>query len=416
MEIRRTGCSPDRRPLIAPSPAVPPPTPPAHPAVAPTPVAGRRGGNSPVLPGAGRAHDETAAAQRRRAARVTRTPKHAPPPAARQSPAATDPRAHEAPPAGRPSASLPRSLQRRLNSRSRPPPSAKSRNAERVSPDPLMAVGRSLPSYVPAKQFSAETAVVLAAIGLGVGAFGTLVRAGGGFTLTPILLLLYPHDSAQTLTAISLQWCSSTPPAAPRPTRDNVARLPQRRRLRARDPAQRHRRRTCRRCRLPPDLRREHGGRARVPCSLVARRRAMATPAAAPPPGTPRTRRPQRRNLLLRRSASVPGALQPRRRLPLQLPRHRRRRHPRAPPGPCARFPTHLAPATSHFVLAIMAGTGTVTHIVLGLRPRPPPRAGALDRRRRRRPVRRAHLARLREAAIQWLLAAALLALAVRLL
>jgi uncharacterized membrane protein YfcA len=52
--------------------------------------------------------------------------------------------------------------------------------------------------------FTATTAVVLVAIGLGVGAFGTLIGAGGGFILTPILLLLYPHDSAQTLTAISL--------------------------------------------------------------------------------------------------------------------------------------------------------------------------------------------------------------------
>jgi len=45
---------------------------------------------------------------------------------------------------------------------------------------------------------------MLVAIGFGVGAFGTLIGAGGGFILTPILLLLYPHDSAQTLTAISL--------------------------------------------------------------------------------------------------------------------------------------------------------------------------------------------------------------------
>lgn len=52
--------------------------------------------------------------------------------------------------------------------------------------------------------FTLSTAVMLAAIGLGVGAFGTLIGAGGGFILTPILLLLYPHDSAQTLTAISL--------------------------------------------------------------------------------------------------------------------------------------------------------------------------------------------------------------------
>ncbi|HST24538.1 MAG TPA: sulfite exporter TauE/SafE family protein [Gaiellaceae bacterium] len=52
--------------------------------------------------------------------------------------------------------------------------------------------------------FSAETAVLLGLLGIGVGAFGTLVGAGGGFILTPVLVLLYPHDSPQTLTAISL--------------------------------------------------------------------------------------------------------------------------------------------------------------------------------------------------------------------
>lgn len=52
--------------------------------------------------------------------------------------------------------------------------------------------------------FTAWTAVWLAALGVGVGAFGTIVGAGGGFILTPILLLLYPHDSAETITAISL--------------------------------------------------------------------------------------------------------------------------------------------------------------------------------------------------------------------
>ena len=52
--------------------------------------------------------------------------------------------------------------------------------------------------------FGAGTAALLVAIGFGVGTFGTLIGAGGGFILTPILLLLYPHDSAQTLTAISL--------------------------------------------------------------------------------------------------------------------------------------------------------------------------------------------------------------------
>jgi len=53
-------------------------------------------------------------------------------------------------------------------------------------------------------RWSFEAAVVLCLIGVGVGAFGTVIGAGGGFILTPILLLLYPHDSAQTLTAISL--------------------------------------------------------------------------------------------------------------------------------------------------------------------------------------------------------------------
>lgn len=52
--------------------------------------------------------------------------------------------------------------------------------------------------------FGVESAVLLVLLGFGVGAFGTLVGAGGGFILTPILLLLYPHDSPKTVTAISL--------------------------------------------------------------------------------------------------------------------------------------------------------------------------------------------------------------------
>ncbi len=53
---------------------------------------------------------------------------------------------------------------------------------------------------------------LLVALGLGVGAVGTLVGAGGGFLLAPILLLVYPHDSPQTLTSISLAavWVNST--------------------------------------------------------------------------------------------------------------------------------------------------------------------------------------------------------------
>ncbi|HZS15570.1 MAG TPA: sulfite exporter TauE/SafE family protein [Candidatus Dormibacteraeota bacterium] len=44
----------------------------------------------------------------------------------------------------------------------------------------------------------------LAVLGALVGAFGTLVGAGGGFILTPVLLVLYPQDTPQTVTAISL--------------------------------------------------------------------------------------------------------------------------------------------------------------------------------------------------------------------
>jgi uncharacterized membrane protein YfcA len=42
------------------------------------------------------------------------------------------------------------------------------------------------------------------ALGLGVGAYGTLIGAGGGFILVPTLLLLYPRISATQLTAVSL--------------------------------------------------------------------------------------------------------------------------------------------------------------------------------------------------------------------
>jgi uncharacterized membrane protein YfcA len=41
-------------------------------------------------------------------------------------------------------------------------------------------------------------------LGLGVGAYGTLIGAGGGFVLMPVLLLLYPQDSPSLLTSISL--------------------------------------------------------------------------------------------------------------------------------------------------------------------------------------------------------------------
>ena len=41
-------------------------------------------------------------------------------------------------------------------------------------------------------------------VGVLVGAFGTLIGAGGGFILAPLLLLLYPNESPETITCISL--------------------------------------------------------------------------------------------------------------------------------------------------------------------------------------------------------------------
>lgn len=41
-------------------------------------------------------------------------------------------------------------------------------------------------------------------IGLAVGVLGTLIGAGGGFLLAPVLLLLYPGDDPETITGITL--------------------------------------------------------------------------------------------------------------------------------------------------------------------------------------------------------------------
>jgi uncharacterized protein len=41
-------------------------------------------------------------------------------------------------------------------------------------------------------------------LGFFVGTFGTLIGAGGGFILVPILLLIYPHYNPETITSISL--------------------------------------------------------------------------------------------------------------------------------------------------------------------------------------------------------------------
>lgn len=44
----------------------------------------------------------------------------------------------------------------------------------------------------------------LVPLGFMVGTFGTLIGAGGGFILVPVLLLLYPDKSPETITSISL--------------------------------------------------------------------------------------------------------------------------------------------------------------------------------------------------------------------
>jgi len=37
-----------------------------------------------------------------------------------------------------------------------------------------------------------------------IGAYGTLIGAGGGFILVPLLLLFYPNESPDTIASISL--------------------------------------------------------------------------------------------------------------------------------------------------------------------------------------------------------------------
>jgi len=52
--------------------------------------------------------------------------------------------------------------------------------------------------------FTAETYLLFIAIGIGVGIFGTLIGAGGGFVLMPLLLMFYPEETPEKLTSISL--------------------------------------------------------------------------------------------------------------------------------------------------------------------------------------------------------------------
>lgn len=249
--------------------------------------------------------------------------------------------------------------------------------------------------------FTASTAIWLGALGLGVGAFGTVVGAGGGFILTPILLLIYPHDSPKTITAISLFvvfWNAAS---------GSLAYARQRR----------------------IDFR----------AGLVF---ALATLPGAVGGALLTASVPRRLFdwimavvLLLLGAWILVGG-----RGSVQVPRHRLRLGVlyssvvgfvssflgigggiihvpllvRA-----LGFPTHIATATSHFVLAIMAGTGTMTHVVTGsfahghgLR-----RSVALSVGVVFGAQLGAHVSvGLRDVVIQRLLAAALLALALRLM
>src|ERR1700722_4786198 len=49
-----------------------------------------------------------------------------------------------------------------------------------------------------------HTTALLIVTGFLIGIFGTLIGAGGGFILVPILILSYPELSAETITAISI--------------------------------------------------------------------------------------------------------------------------------------------------------------------------------------------------------------------
>lgn len=49
-----------------------------------------------------------------------------------------------------------------------------------------------------------ESVFILILVGFFIGVIGTLIGAGGGFILVPILLIFYPNFTAETITAISM--------------------------------------------------------------------------------------------------------------------------------------------------------------------------------------------------------------------
>jgi hypothetical protein len=267
--------------------------------------------------------------------------------------------------------------------------------------------------------FSTETAFLLVLIGFGVGAFGTVIGAGGGFILTPILLLLYPHDSAQTLTAISLTVVFFN-------AASGTAAYARQRRIDYRSGV------VFALATVPGAI----GGALLVGAvsrqvfdaimGAVLAALAVWVIAGERWPLREARGRLERRTIVDRTGETYEYSVPVRRgavyslgvgflssflgigggviHVPLLV---------RA-----FGFPTHVATATSHFVLAIMAGTGTLTHLFLG----------SFHRHGFRRTVALsigvvggaqlgAHISlRLHGRVIHWLLATALLALSVRLL
>ncbi len=245
--------------------------------------------------------------------------------------------------------------------------------------------------------FDVTTAILLVLLGVGVGAFGTVVGAGGGFILTPILLLLYPHDSARTLTAISLTvvFFNAT---------SGTAAYARQRRTDFRSGA------VFALATLPGAV----GGALVV--GAVSRHvfdglmgGMLGLLAVWLLSGERWLPRPARRHVVRRLLTDRQGLV-----YEYDVPLLRGAAYSLVVGFVSSflgigggvihvpllvralGFPTHIATATSHFVLAVMSGVGALTHVVdrqLRARGRDPAGSGALGRRRRRRPGGRAPVA-----------------------
>lgn len=75
----------------------------------------------------------------------------------------------------------------------------------RTSPsDPKVTAGHTAQQHTREDAALQPHDLLLIPLGVLVGAFGTLVGAGGGFALVPVLLLVYPDKDPETITAMSL--------------------------------------------------------------------------------------------------------------------------------------------------------------------------------------------------------------------